>query len=116
MARRSRWAVLAGAVVLLSVANVGPALALNCANFTYQEDAQAYLNANPADPEGLDGDNDGIACETLPHRPATVVTTPTTAPATTAAPAGQTRIISITPPTTAPPAPTFASGLLERTG
>lgn len=52
----------------------GTALAaqdLNCSNFTYQEDAQAVYDADPSDPHGLDGDdNDGRACESLPHRPA----------------------------------------------
>ena len=37
-----------------------------CANFQYQEDAQdAYRNGE----KQLDGDNDGKACESLPHRP-----------------------------------------------
>ena len=38
-----------------------------CADFQYQEDAQAGFNAGA---KQLDGDNDGIACESLPHRPA----------------------------------------------
>jgi hypothetical protein len=38
---------------------------LTCSNFSYQEDAQANLWANPS----LDGDKDGIACENLPSRP-----------------------------------------------
>ena len=41
---------------------------LDCADFAFQEDAQAVLDADPSDPNGLDGDNDGIACEDLPHR------------------------------------------------
>lgn len=41
----------------------------DCGDFAYQEDAQAHLNAHPSDPDGLDADDDGIACETLPHRP-----------------------------------------------
>lgn len=37
-----------------------------CADYAYQEDAQADLHNYPR----LDGsDNDGIACESLPHRP-----------------------------------------------
>lgn len=60
---------------------------LNCSDFKYQEDAQAIYDANPADPNHLDGDDkDGIVCESLPHRGAS--TTPTTskpAPATTTA-------------------------------
>jgi hypothetical protein len=42
---------------------------LDCADFNFQEDAQAEFDADPTDPNGLDGnDNDGIACEDLPHR------------------------------------------------
>lgn len=42
---------------------------LDCKNFQYQEDAQAALDATPGDPYHLDDDKDGIACESLPHRP-----------------------------------------------
>ncbi|MEU4251629.1 excalibur calcium-binding domain-containing protein [Amycolatopsis sp. NPDC026612] len=41
----------------------------NCADFQYQEEAQAVLDATPGDPNDLDRDKNGIACETLPHRP-----------------------------------------------
>jgi hypothetical protein len=37
---------------------------LDCSDFSTQEEAQGHLL--PGDPHGLDGDNDGIACETLP--------------------------------------------------
>ena len=36
---------------------------LDCANFLDQEDAQVALDADPKDPFGLDGNNDGEACE-----------------------------------------------------
>lgn len=40
---------------------------LNCDDFDTQEEAQAVFDADPSDPNGLDGnDNDGIACESLP--------------------------------------------------
>ncbi len=39
---------------------------LDCDDFATQEEAQANLNANPSDPNNLDRDNDGIACENLP--------------------------------------------------
>lgn len=39
---------------------------LNCDDFTTQEEAQAVLDADPSDPNGLDADDDGIACEDLP--------------------------------------------------
>jgi hypothetical protein len=77
-----RW-VTAGLVgVLIAFASVDTAKAqtdFDCSDFQYQEDAQAHLL--PGDPYGLDADHDGIACETLPHRPA-AGTTPTPAPGT----------------------------------
>jgi Excalibur calcium-binding domain len=42
---------------------------LNCEDFTYQEEAQAVFDQDPSDPNGLDADNDGIACESFPPRP-----------------------------------------------
>lgn len=64
----------ASAIVLTTLLSNGPAWAthsydVNCSDFQYQEDAQAWLNAHPGDPDGLDADKDGIACESLPHRP-----------------------------------------------
>ena len=38
----------------------------NCADFSTQAQAQACLEAYPSDPFNLDGDNDGVACESLP--------------------------------------------------
>lgn len=38
----------------------------NCEDFISQANAQAVLRLNPSDPNRLDGDNDGIACERLP--------------------------------------------------
>lgn len=38
---------------------------LNCSDFANQPAAQAALNADPADPNNLDADNDGVACEGL---------------------------------------------------
>lgn len=43
----------------------------DCADFAYQEDAQAYFveHGGPAqDPDRLDGDDDGRACDLLPSR------------------------------------------------
>lgn len=63
---------------------------LNCSDFQYQEDAQAVLDQDRSDPNHLDDDNDGVACETRPHRPqpgsATATATtkkPATAPKST---------------------------------
>ena len=38
----------------------------NCSAFTTQAEAQAVLRADPRDPNKLDGDRDGIACESNP--------------------------------------------------
>jgi len=38
----------------------------NCSDFSTWEKAQAFFEkAGPGDPHHLDGDNDGIACESL---------------------------------------------------
>jgi micrococcal nuclease len=37
----------------------------DCADFPNQAGAQAWLQAHAGDPDGLDGDSDGVACETL---------------------------------------------------
>jgi hypothetical protein len=37
-----------------------------CADFEFQEDAQDWLEGDLSDPEGLDSDGDGVACEDLP--------------------------------------------------
>jgi hypothetical protein len=39
---------------------------LDCEDFTTQEEAQAVLDADPADPNNLDPNRDGIACSLLP--------------------------------------------------
>ncbi|MEC3977951.1 excalibur calcium-binding domain-containing protein [Amycolatopsis sp. H20-H5] len=44
-------------------AQVSAATDLNCSDFQYQEQAQAVLDSNPADPNHLDADKDGYACE-----------------------------------------------------
>nr|MBA2610019.1 excalibur calcium-binding domain-containing protein [Actinomycetota bacterium] len=35
----------------------------NCSDFTTQADAQAHLRDDPSDPDRLDDDGNGIACE-----------------------------------------------------
>ncbi len=57
-----------GSIMFLTVpaqANHG----LNCPDFEFQEDAQEFFDRDRSDPEGLDRDNDRIACENLPNRP-----------------------------------------------
>lgn len=38
---------------------------LDCSDFATQQEAQSVLNADPSDPNGLDAEGDGIACESL---------------------------------------------------
>jgi hypothetical protein len=89
---------------------------VNCSDFATQAAAQAFFIAHggPAqDPEGLDGDHDGIACESLPcpcnhsTTPApTPVPTTTTAPTTPVAAPPAASTTTVTPTTTPPPPPT----------
>ncbi len=45
---------------------LGQGDAYNCDDFATQAQAQAVLRADPADPNRLDGNRDGVACETRP--------------------------------------------------
>lgn len=58
-------ALLFAFIGFASLATVAGAQNLNCDDFDTQEEAQANLNANPSDPNGLDRDNDGQACDTF---------------------------------------------------
>ncbi|HEY1487981.1 MAG TPA: excalibur calcium-binding domain-containing protein [Micromonosporaceae bacterium] len=53
---------------------------LNCSDFQYQEEAQKVLDADPSDPNHLDGDHDGTACDTLPKQSAQQSSTSQTPP------------------------------------
>ena len=41
-------------------------MSLHVTAFSSQADAQAVLRADPSDPNRLDGDQDGVACERNP--------------------------------------------------
>ena len=87
--------VLSGAAVLglgvgpfVGIASAAPAAHTTCGSYQYQEDAEAALHAGGHG--NLDGDHDGIACESLPHRGSSVPTTkPVTPPTKPAAPSTQ---------------------------
>jgi|SRR5215211_7369853 len=53
------------ALILSAPAALAQAGDQDCSDFASQAAAQAHLRADPSDPDGLDSDNDGIACETL---------------------------------------------------
>lgn len=66
-------AAVAVAAMALFAGMPGIALAaedMDCNDFTTQEEAQAVLDADPSDPHRLDGNDDGVACESLPHETA----------------------------------------------
>jgi hypothetical protein len=69
-----RKPLLVAAISLIAIGTTAsPAFAVdqfNCGDFSTQQKAQAVLNADKSDPNGLDRDKDGIACEDLPSGPA----------------------------------------------
>lgn len=66
MSRTFLTLILAAVFSLVAFSGSASAQAdLDCADFASQEAAQAHYNANPSDPDGLDRDNDGYACETF---------------------------------------------------
>ncbi|MEV3907019.1 hypothetical protein [Streptomyces canus] len=76
-------AVLAAAGPLTGVAHAQGDL--DCADFRFQEDAQAVFDLDPTDPNRLDEDrgrDDGIACEVLPRRDTEAVSVATPLPTT----------------------------------
>jgi len=96
--------------VVLGVISAGSVVASaqntrNCSDFQFQEDAQAVLTANPADPNRLDADHDGVACEALPHRPAVnPAPTSTTTASDITSPTTSVTAPPLTTPVTTPPA------------
>jgi hypothetical protein len=87
---------------------------LNCTDFTYQEDAQDVFDRDPSDPNNLDADNNGIACEDLPSRGngtttttgTTTVTSTTGTTATTVTTTGTTGTTGMTSTTLGTPSTT----------
>jgi hypothetical protein len=56
--------------VTCSLLLTGAAMAqdrLNCGDFDSQKEAQRELNRDPSDPNNLDADNDGMACDTYDY-------------------------------------------------
>ena len=80
---------------------------LNCSVFDTQQEAQDELESNPSDPNNLDNDNDGTACESLP-RDGGGGGGPRSAPSPSPQPSPSPLAPSktpATPPKTPPPAP-----------
>ena len=59
------------AIIIPAPPGAGDVADLNCPDFGTQEDAQAFLDQDRSDPQGLDADGDSIACEDLPRRSST---------------------------------------------
>lgn len=59
--------ILAMAFALGAFGSAGAQGNLDCADFGSQAEAQANLEANPGDPNGLDGNDDGVACENFDY-------------------------------------------------
>ncbi len=75
--------VLALAAAFMTVPRADAATDMDCTDFDTQAAAQAFFDdAGPGDPHLLDGDADGLACESLPC-PCSYEIQPIAAPATT---------------------------------
>jgi hypothetical protein len=66
-----RTMLLLGAAFVLGIAAAPAASAQandqNCSDFPSQAAAQAHLGQDPSDPDNLDADDDGVACEDFPY-------------------------------------------------
>lgn len=62
-------ALLAGSSVILLASPAQANHGINCDDFDSRSQAQAYYDRDTSDPEGLDRDNDGLACETFVYPP-----------------------------------------------
>ncbi|WP_217242117.1 excalibur calcium-binding protein [Streptomyces sp. AC555_RSS877] len=102
MRRRTGAAgTLIAIIAILPLADIAHAQDLDCADFTYREEAQAVFDSDPTDPNRLDedqGPDDGIACEALPRRGAPVISS-------TAAPVAPTTVTPTTPAAVTPRTP-----------
>ena len=77
----------------------------DCGDFDSRAEAQRILEGEPSDPAGLDGDGDGVACESLPGNGAAITgTTPTAT--TTATVTTPTEVNTETPTATITATPT----------
>ena len=66
MERHLKALLIALALLALYAVPVAAQDDQNCDDFGSQAEAQLHFRADPSDPDGLDGDNDGIACEDNP--------------------------------------------------
>lgn len=68
--KETRFLTLAALLSVLFIFGTAPSVFandnLNCDDFDTQPEAQAHYEADTSDPDGLDREGDGIACEGLP--------------------------------------------------
>ena len=83
-------AVLAAGFSVILPGTASAAADRDCPDFASQAEAQAAFDAVPGDPERLDRDNDGQACEeqTYPSAPAAVTPAPATGSQVSTRPVG----------------------------
>ncbi|MDN3271841.1 excalibur calcium-binding protein [Streptomyces sp. MA15] len=98
---------------IVPMADLAHAQDLDCGDFTYQEDAQAFFETDRSDPHRLDedpGPDDGIACEALPRRGLTSSTfRPAPSPPPSSRPATPTSAVPTRTPTRTPTVTATAS-------
>ena len=61
--------ILASCMILAGPANASHPGDLNCDDFDSQAAAQAHYREHPGDPDGLDANDNGVACENNPGYP-----------------------------------------------
>ncbi|MCZ2830804.1 excalibur calcium-binding domain-containing protein [Modestobacter sp. VKM Ac-2986] len=103
--RRTALALVLAAGISAPLTGTASAADRDCPDFASQADAQAAYNAVAGDPERLDRDNDGIACETEDYDAAAAP-----APAPAAAPAAAAPAAAPAPQVAARPAGAVAAG------
>ncbi|CAM5629697.1 hypothetical protein [Streptomyces hirsutus] len=120
--RTGALGILVALAATLPMAHTAHAQDLDCADFTYQEEAQALFNLDRSDPNRLDedqGPEDNVACEALPRRDGSLTsstsaprpTATTTAPAPPATPLASPMVTAVAAPATIAPTRGVEGGL-----
>ncbi|MFF0110623.1 excalibur calcium-binding protein [Streptomyces hirsutus] len=120
--RTGALGILVALAATLPMAHTAHAQDLDCADFTYQEEAQALFNLDRSDPNRLDedqGPDDNVACEALPRRDGSLTsstsaprpTATTTAPTPPATPLAPTAVTAVAAPATIAPTRGVEGGL-----
>ncbi|MFD5661277.1 excalibur calcium-binding protein [Streptomyces hirsutus] len=120
--RTGALGILVALAATLPMAPTAHAQDLDCADFTYQEEAQALFNLDRSDPNRLDedqGPEDDVACEALPRRDGSLTsstsaprpTATTTAPAPPSTPLASPMVTAVAAPATIAPTRGVEGGL-----